>query len=122
MDTSVDQSHYIRNWAADTKRFVDTTLLAFLRERKDKVSFTVPADVMLISPLQIADAVGGANLNSFREVFNYDNMMLSVSKTGGHEAAGTEANGKGHATPKPASSTGTPKQAKPSYASEALQI
>ena len=50
VDTSVDQSQYINTWAANTKCWVDRTLLAFLRERPHKVGFTVPADVMLIAP------------------------------------------------------------------------
>ena len=31
----------------------------------------------------------GCDLRSFREVLNYDNMVLSVSKSGVYEAAGT---------------------------------
>ena len=89
MDTSVDQSQYINTWAANTKCWVDRTLLAFLRERPHKVGFTVPADVMLIAPLAITAASGGADSKSFREVLHYDNMMLAFSKTGQYEAIGT---------------------------------
>ena len=89
MDTSVDQSQYIGTWAANTKFWVDTTLLAFLRERQHKVGFTVPADVMLVAPLAITAACGGADLKGFREVLHYDNMMLALSKTRQYEAAGT---------------------------------
>ena len=89
MDTSVDQSQYISTWAANTKCFVDMTPLAFLRERQHKVAFTVPPDVMLIAPLAITAACGGAELKAFREVLHYDNMMLAFSQTGQYEAAGT---------------------------------
>ena len=44
---------------------------------------------MLIPPLLISDAVGGANWKSFREVFNHSNMVLSFSKSGEYEAEGT---------------------------------
>jgi hypothetical protein len=89
MDTSVDQSQYIGTWATATKLFVDTELLAFLRERPSKVGFNVPADVMLIAPLAITAASGGADLTGFREVLRYDNMMIAFSKTRQYEAAGT---------------------------------
>ena len=49
----------------------------------------MPADVMLIAPLAITAACGGADLKGFREVLRYDNMMLAFSKTGQYEAAGT---------------------------------
>ena len=89
MDTSVDQSQYIGTWATATKLFVDTKLLAFLRERPLEVGFNVPADVMLIAPLAITAASGGADLTGFREVLRYDNMMIAFSKTRQYEAAGT---------------------------------
>ena len=89
MDTSVDQSQYISTWAANTKCFVDMTPLAFLRERQHKVAFTVPPDVMLIAPLAITAACGGAELKAFREVLHYDTMMLAFSQSGQYEAAGT---------------------------------
>ena len=89
MDTAVDQSQYLRKWAAVTKSFVDSTLLAFLRKRSQKVGFTVPADVMLLAPLAISDASGCAQLNGFRDVLQYNNMMLALAKTGQYEAAGT---------------------------------
>ena len=91
MDTSVDQSKYIATWAVNTKFFVDTTLLAFLRERERThklcLGFTLPADVMLIPPLAITAT--GAALTSFREVLHYQNMMVAFSKTAQYEAAGT---------------------------------
>ena len=89
METSVDQSQYLRSWAANAKFFVNSRFLAFLRARQQKVGFTVPADVMLIAPLAISDACGGSELKGFREVLDYNNMMLALAKTGQYEAAGT---------------------------------
>ena len=68
---------------------MDSTLLAFLRARPREVGFTVPTDVMLIQPLAISDAGGCAHLKGFREVLDYNNMMLALSKSGQCEAAGT---------------------------------
>ena len=87
MDTAVDQKKYLGTWAVNTKYFVDTTLLAFLRERPHK--YGTPNDVMLIPPLAITASPGGADLAAFREVLNYQNMMMAFSKTGQYEAAGT---------------------------------
>ena len=89
MDTSVDQSKYLSTWAANAKSYVDSTLLVFLRERPHKVGFAVPADVMLIPPLAINAACGGAEMKGFREVLHYDNMQLAFQKSGQYEAAGT---------------------------------
>ena len=61
----------------------------FLSYRTEKVSFAVPADAMLIPPLAINDAAPGAKLSAFREVMNYESLMLSFSVNSQYEAAGT---------------------------------
>ncbi|CAK0870842.1 unnamed protein product [Prorocentrum cordatum] len=55
---------------------------------KREVSFAVPAKCSLIPPLAIADAAAGANLSSFREVMDNDNLVASFSRTKECEAAG----------------------------------
>ena len=89
MDSAEDQSEYLRAWASNAKIWVDSTLLEFLKERSHKVGFPVPSDVMLIAPLAIDSACGGADLKGFREVLHYNNMMLAFGKTSQYEAAGT---------------------------------
>ena len=89
METATDQNQYLAAWAAKTKVYGDTALIDFLKERSNKVSFPVPSDVMLIPPLAINVAASGAQLTSFREVMNFDNMMLAFAKTSEYEAAGT---------------------------------
>ena len=76
-------------WAGQTKAYVDDKLVKFLKERSSKVSFTVPSQVLLIPPLEIKAAASGANLTSFREVMNHENLMLSFSQSSQYEAAGT---------------------------------
>ena len=76
-------------WANKTKAYVDTELLKFLRERQSKVAFQIPSDVMLIPALEITSAASDAQLSSFREVMNYDNLMRAFSHSGQYDVAGT---------------------------------
>ena len=87
----MDSNHdgFIATWAANTKAQVDKQLLTFLQKHHQKVAFEVPTSVLLIPPLEITSAASDSQLKSFREVMNYDNMMLSFSKSGQYEAAGT---------------------------------
>ncbi|CAK0853209.1 unnamed protein product [Prorocentrum cordatum] len=71
--------------AGSLKHHVDHSLLSFLGQRKREVSFAVPAKCSFIPPLAITDA---ANLSSFREVMDDDNLVASFSRTKEYEAAG----------------------------------
>ena len=71
------------------KTYVDQELLKFLEPRKRELPFAMPSKCSLIPPLAITDAASGANLASFREVMDYDNMLASFSRTKEYEAAGT---------------------------------
>ena len=63
-------------------------ILKFLAARQAKVPFTVPHSVLLIPPLEINNSAA-SGVSAFREVMHYDNLMLSFSKNGLYEAAGT---------------------------------
>ena len=87
MDSVAGQDLHLTDWVAKTKAHVDAALLAFLGARQDKAPFEVPRDLALVPALEIACAASGAS--SFREVMDYDHLMLSFSKNGQYEAAGT---------------------------------
>ena len=87
MDSVVGQDLHLTDWVAKTKAHVDAALLAFLGARQDKAPFEVPRDLALVPALEITCAASGAS--SFREVMDYDHLMLSFSKNGQYEAAGT---------------------------------
>ena len=90
METIESQSHFIRGWSRAVKKVVDAAVLTYMKEHRDSFTFPAPADVMSIPPLAISDAASGAaNLTSFREVMNYDNLISSFQRTGQYEAAGT---------------------------------
>ena len=76
-------------WAADTKAYVDVELLKFLQERKSQMSFPVPSNLLLLAALEITAAASCGNLTSFREVMNFENLMLSFSQSSVYEGAGT---------------------------------
>ncbi|CAK0907025.1 unnamed protein product, partial [Prorocentrum cordatum] len=84
---SMQQGHF-KEWVRQVKHHVDHSLLSFLGQRKREVSFAVPAKCSLIPPLAITDAASGADLSSFREVMDYDNLVASFSRTKEYEAAG----------------------------------
>ncbi|CAK0877496.1 unnamed protein product, partial [Prorocentrum cordatum] len=86
-DQSMQQGH-VKEWARHVKHHVDHSLRSFLGQRKREVSFAVPAKCFLIPPLAITDAASGANLSSFREVMDYDNLVASFSRAEECEAAG----------------------------------
>ena len=79
----------LSEWARETKTYADRTLLKFLKDNAAKVSFPVPSEVLLIAPLEIKAAASGANLTSFCEVMNYENLVWSFSQSSQYEAAGT---------------------------------
>ena len=78
---------HLTDWVAKTKAHVDAALLAFLGARQDKAPFAVPRDLLLVPALEITSGASGAS--SFREVMDYEHLMLSLSKHGQYEAAGT---------------------------------
>ena len=91
MDSIESQTDFIHAWSKDVKTRVDGLLLTYLKQNKDSFPHfkQPPADVLSIPPLAISDAASGANLTSFREIMNYDNLQSSFRRTGQYEAAGT---------------------------------
>ena len=87
--TEAHRTGFVSHWAAKTKGYVDVELVKFLKERPDKVSFPVPSHVLLLPALEIKAAASGAQLTSFREVLNHENLMLSFSQSSQYEGAGT---------------------------------
>ncbi|CAK0884988.1 unnamed protein product [Prorocentrum cordatum] len=77
MESASTQQCAVKDWA----------LAIFLELRKREVSFAVPAQCSLIAPLAIAHAASGANLASFREVMDFDNLVASFSPAKEYEAA-----------------------------------
>ncbi|CAK0791991.1 unnamed protein product [Prorocentrum cordatum] len=88
MESASTQQCDVKDWARQVKGYVDQALLIFLELRKREVSLAVPAQCSLIAPLAIADAASGANLASFREVMDFDNLVASFPRTKEYEAAG----------------------------------
>ncbi|CAK0878325.1 unnamed protein product [Prorocentrum cordatum] len=88
MENASTQQGAVKDWARQVKGYVDQALLIFLEHRKREVSFAVPAQCPLIAPLAITDAASGANLASFREVMDFDNLVASFFRTKEYEAAG----------------------------------
>ena len=90
LTTSFSEAHrkdFLSRWAAETKAYVDDSLVKFLRARSSQVSFPVPSQVLLFPPLEIKTTASGAKLSSFREVMNHENLMLSFSQSSQYEAA-----------------------------------
>jgi hypothetical protein len=87
--SELHEKYAFSRWATETKAHVDVALLKFLRERKSKVSFHIPSDILLLAPLDIKAAASGANLTSFREAMNFDNLTASFSQSSVYEGAGT---------------------------------
>ena len=79
----------LTDWARQVKTYVDEELIRFLQPRQREVHCPVPAKCSLIPPLAINDAASGANLASFREVMDYNNLTASFSRSKEYEAAGT---------------------------------
>jgi hypothetical protein len=67
MDSVDDHDAYMEMWVAETKAYVDQTLLKFLIGCKEKVAFTVPSSLLLIPPLKITSVASGAQLSAFEK-------------------------------------------------------
>ena len=83
------QQGQLTEWVRQMKNYVDHALHGFLDQRKLELSFALPRKCSMIPPLAITQAASGANLTSFREVMDYDNLVASFSRTKQYEAAGT---------------------------------
>ena len=85
------QKGQLSQWVRKLKTFTEHAFLALLlQERKREVSFALPEKcLMMMPPLAISQAAPGANLSSFCEVMDYENLQASFSRAAQYEAAGT---------------------------------
>ena len=83
------EKKFLSKWAVQVKTYVHVNLVTFLTEHKEKLSWTVPSEVLLFTALEIKTAASGAQLTSFREVMNHENLELSFRQSSMYEAAGT---------------------------------